>query len=365
MSDLMTAVTVVDACGRAGVPALLVSDPGMGKSSLVRGLAQAEGVPCETVLGSLREPADFAGPPVVTDAGVVLDAPAWAKRLRVAECGYLFLDELTTTAPATQAAMLAVALDRMVGDVRLPDRVRVVAGANPPDSAAGGYELEPPLANRFCHVGFAPSVEEWLDGMATGWGVAPVSRTVACDVVRAATARGAVVGFVRANPTLLDGFSSAAQTGGAWPSRRTWSMVAQVLPHLRDDDSAAVQAVVFGLVGEGAGVEFLTWRQNADLPDPVAVIEDPASFDWGSRPDRVWAVLSGVTAWAAARATVEAWRSAWGPLVAAAEAGAPDVAGAAARTLARARPANAAVPRAARRFAPMLVAAGLAEDVAA
>ena len=78
MSDLATTVTVIDACGRSQVPVLLLSDPGMGKSSLVRGLAAAEGMPCETVLGSIREPADVAGMPVVTGAGVVLDPPAWA-----------------------------------------------------------------------------------------------------------------------------------------------------------------------------------------------------------------------------------------------------------------------------------------------
>lgn len=59
MADLATAVTVLDANGRAGVPSLLISGPGMGKSSLVRGLAAADGVLCKTVLGSLREPSDF------------------------------------------------------------------------------------------------------------------------------------------------------------------------------------------------------------------------------------------------------------------------------------------------------------------
>ena len=141
MTDLATAVTVIDACGRAHVPVLLLSDPGMGKSSLVRGLAAAEGVPCETVLGSIREPVVLAGLPVVTDAGLVLEPPAWAKRLHSAEAGYLFLDELTTCPPAVQAAMLAVALDRVVGDLTLPDGVRVVAGANPPDRAADGWEV--------------------------------------------------------------------------------------------------------------------------------------------------------------------------------------------------------------------------------
>ncbi|EUA09613.1 hypothetical protein I553_3697 [Mycobacterium xenopi 4042] len=58
-----------------------------------------------------------------------------------------------------------------------------------------------------------------------------------------------------------------------------------MLSHLRADDVAATQAAVFGLVGEGAGAEFLSWVATADLPDPDAVIADPARVDWaGERP---------------------------------------------------------------------------------
>ena len=89
-------LTVMRAAGRAGVAVLLWGKPGVGKSSLLAALAEAEGLPMETVLASLREPADFAGLPVVQDTGVELAAPAWATRLAMADEGYLFLDELTT-----------------------------------------------------------------------------------------------------------------------------------------------------------------------------------------------------------------------------------------------------------------------------
>ena len=309
----------------------------------------------------------MAGMPVVTGAGVVLDPPAWAKRLAAAEAGYLFLDELTTCPPAVQAAMLAVALDRTVGDLRLPDGVRVIAGANPPDRAADGWEISPPLANRFAHVQYAPSVEDWLDGTRVGWSAPPASRAIGAEPIRSAAVLAAVTGFVQRRPDLLHAFpDTAAASGGAWPSRRVWDMLRRALAHLRGDDHAAVQTVTFGLVGEGAGVEFLTWWREADLPDPSAVIADPSIVEWGDRPDRVWAVLSGVVGYAASQATVEAWRAAWGPLLAAAEHGAPDVAAAAARVLGRVRPAKAAVPAAVRtKFQPVLVAAGLAEVGAA
>src|SRR5215831_16965041 len=118
--DLATTVTVIDACAKARVPTLLISDPGVGKSSLIRSLAAHHGVPCETVLGSIREPADIAGLPVITDDGVMLYPPGFAKRLTEAGAGFLFLDELTVCPPSVQGAMMAVVLDRMVGDLRLP-----------------------------------------------------------------------------------------------------------------------------------------------------------------------------------------------------------------------------------------------------
>jgi integrase len=44
-------------------------------------------------------------------------------------------------------------LERVVGDLELPDAVSVVAAANPPEMSAGGWDPSPPLANRFCHIG--------------------------------------------------------------------------------------------------------------------------------------------------------------------------------------------------------------------
>src|SRR5207248_9254246 len=131
--------------------------------------AEADGVPCETVIGSLREPSDFAGLPVVTDDGVRMEPPAWARRLHEAQAGYLFLDELSTSPPAVQAAMLGVALERRVGDLLLPRAVQVVAAANPPERAADGWDLSPPLANRFLHIAYTPAVDGWVEGMTAGF----------------------------------------------------------------------------------------------------------------------------------------------------------------------------------------------------
>jgi hypothetical protein len=361
MTSAATLVTVLRAAGRAGVAVCLWGDPGTGKSSLIQAAAAADGVPCETVIGSLREPSDFAGLPVVGDVGVHLEAPSWAKRLHEAGAGYLFLDELSTSPPAVQAAMLAVALERRVGDLQLPRSVQIVAAANPPERAADGWDLTPPLANRFLHVAYAPPVDGCLDGMTAGFSLPAAAWVAQPNRERSAIARANVAAFIRCRPSLLDAFpANPSASGRAWPSRRTWTMLADVLALLADDDNEAAHLAACGLVGEGPAIEYLTWRRETDLPDPVLVIANPGSVAWRSLdPSRVWAILAAVIGLSTGKNTIEAWRAAWGPLAAAAEMGKGDVAAACARSLLVARPPNARPPLEVRAFVGVLRDAGL------
>ena len=161
-------------CGPRPCAGLALVRPRHGKVNVVRALAAADRLPVETVIGSQREPVDIAGWPVVTDGAVqTLALPDWAKTLINAKGGYLLLDEISTCSASVQAAMLTVALERMVGRTKLPDEVRIVAAANPPDRSAGGVDLTPPMANRFLHIDFEPTAEEWLTGMRSSFATLP------------------------------------------------------------------------------------------------------------------------------------------------------------------------------------------------
>ncbi len=140
----------------ADLPVLLWGEPGIGKTAALTQLAESLDLPLTTVIASVHEPSDFSGLPVVGDdpaeQGVPLAPPDWAVRLVRAGRGLLFLDELSTAPPAVQAALLRLVLERRIGALRLPPGVRIVAAANPRSSAADGWELSPPLANRFVHL---------------------------------------------------------------------------------------------------------------------------------------------------------------------------------------------------------------------
>ncbi len=350
----------------AGVPVLLWGAPGTGKTSVIRALADAAGLPCETVIASIREPSDFAGLPIVDRDGaagpqVSFAPPAWARALAAAGSGLAFFDEISTAPPAVQAALLRVVLERTVGDLVLPESVSIVAAANPPDQAADGWELSPPLANRFCHLDWEVDAATVAAGFAGGWPIPTLAAVPGRWADRLAVARAWVAGFLTVRPMLaLAVPDDASAAGRAWPSPRSWEMAArlQCAALAAGADELVVSLLVRGCVGPGAGVEFLTWLQEADLPDPEAVLADPESFVLPERGDRAYAALTSVAAAVAADPTPDRWARGW-KAFGRASAAAPDVAAAAARTLARCRPSGAPLPPELRAFAPLLRDAGL------
>ena len=117
-------------------------------------------------------------------------------------------------------------------------------------------------------------------------------------------------------------------------------------------------ALVAGCVGQGPGIELLTWRDELDLPDPEAVLADPLRFELPDRGDRAYAVLTSVAAAVMADPTPERWAAGWRVMGRAGEQ-APDVAAMAARMLASCRPPGAAAPPEAAGFLRLLSDAGL------
>ena len=348
---------------QSGVPVLAWGPPGVGKTAVITALADSLSLPLEVVLASIREPADFSGLPVIRDDGVRMEAPSWARRLAEAGKGILFLDEISTAPPAVQAALLRVVLDRVVGDLELPPGVAVVAAANPPEQAAGGWDLSPPLANRFCHLSWALNTQGWIDGMIQGWPVPSVPRLPDNWEAGIPASRTLVAAFIRHRPHLLLQLpESEEQAGKAWPSPRSWDMAARLLAASNaaqaGDDAAA--SLVAGCVGEGAGLEFLAWRKALDLPDPEAVLAAPDSFKVPERGDQAFAVLTAVVTAAVSNLTSERWMAAWQVLARAADQGAKDIAAAAAKALAQARKPGLPLPqKELQGFIPLLKAGGL------
>jgi hypothetical protein len=346
----------------ADLPVLLWGEPGIGKTATLEQLADGLGLPLTTVIASVHEPSDFAGLPVVGDdpatQGVPMAPPDWAVQLVRAGRGLLFLDELSTAPPAVQAALLRVVLERRVGALRLPPGVRIVAAANPRSSAADGWELSPPLANRFVHLQWTYEHEVVVRGLAGTWPRAVLPR-LDPDLLPAAVARArrAVCGFLEARPTLVHRLpDSEARRGGAWPSPRSWDMTLRLIAFATAAGVSreVLSMLVRGTVGDGPGLELLAFVDRLDLPDPETLLADPAAANLPHRGDLRQATLDGVVEAVRKRPDRSRWDAAWAVLVRALETGAPDLVVVPASTLAALRRDEWPVPVEMERLAPVV-----------
>ncbi|GAA3391662.1 sigma 54-interacting transcriptional regulator [Cryptosporangium minutisporangium] len=325
--DRDSALEALALAAAANLPVLLWGQPGIGKSSTIEQLAADFGVGLETVIASVHEPSDFAGLPIVGPDpdrnGVPMAPPDWAVRLHRAGSGLLFLDELSSAPPAVQAALLRVVLERRVGSLPLPPAVRVVAAANPPDTAAGGWQLAAPLANRFVHLHWQHDPRIVVRGLGGTWPRLRPPR-LRPDALEQAVrrARAGVCGFLTARPDYAHRLPTRTEArGGAWPSPRTWEMALRLMAFTfaaeggdigRLDETLSV--LLRGTLGDGAGLELMAYLDRADLPDPEDVLRDPDGFAPPHRGDLVNAVLTAMVEAVRRRCTRPRWEAGWAVL---------------------------------------------------
>ncbi|MFE6921109.1 AAA family ATPase [Nocardia sp. NPDC057663] len=357
----------------ADLPVLLWGEPGIGKTAALTQLAESLDLPLTTVIASVHEPSDFSGLPIIGDDpaahGVPMAPPDWAVKLARTGRGLLFLDELSTAPPAVQAALLRVVLERRIGALQLPPGVRIVAAANPRSSAADGWELSPPLANRFVHLQWTHDHDVVVRGLGGTWPRATLPRLAPEKLPEAvAFARRAVCGLLAARPKLVHQMpTSETRRGGAWPSPRSWEMTLRLIAFATAADAGrdVVSMLVRGTVGDGAGFELLTSIDRMDLPDPELLLADPDAAELPERGDLRQAVLDAVVAAVRKRPAKSRWDAAWELLVKAVETGAPDLVVVPATTLATLRRDNWEVPASIEQLAGMVSVSQRADRAAA
>ncbi|GHJ44080.1 ATPase AAA [Catellatospora sp. TT07R-123] len=343
----------------ADLPVLLWGEPGIGKTAALNQLAESLDLPLTTVIASVHEPTDFSGLPIVGDdpavQGVPMAPPDWAVRLVRAGRGLLFLDELSTAPPAVQAALLRLVLERRVGALSLPPGVRIVAAANPRSSAADGWELSAPLANRFVHLQWAHDHDVVVRGLGGTWPRASLPRLDPARLPESvAYARRAVCTLLAARPALVHKLPTGeSRRGGPWPSPRSWDMALRLIAFgtAAGTGREVLSMLVRGTVGDGPGLELLASLDRLDLPDPETLLADPGSAVLPERGDLRQAVLDGVVEAVRRRPDRSRWDAAWSLLVLALETGAPDLVVVPAATLASLRQDGWEVPTAIERLA--------------
>jgi len=241
-------------CIKIKRPVFIWGPPGIGKSDIVKQIGDEQNRPVIDVRLSLWEPTDIKGIPYYNSS---LNTMSWAPPAELPtdpdSNAILFLDELNSAAPATQAAAYQLILNRRVGTYRLPDGVSIVAAGNRETDKGVTYRMPAPLANRFLHVELRTDFEDWLF-----WATAN-------------NVHQQVVGYLSfAKQDLYDFDPKSASRSFATP--RSWSFVSDLL--VDDDlDDNTLTDLISGAVGEGPTHKFMAHRKvSKQMPNPEDIL---------------------------------------------------------------------------------------------
>lgn len=261
----------LDALWTTRWPAFIWGPPGVGKSAIVARLAADRGLTLVDIRAPLLDPTDLRGIPAVVGDRAEWFAPSFLPREGAAP-GILFFDELNAAPPIVQASLYQLVLDRRIGEYRLPDGWRIVAAGNREQDRSVVFRMPDALANRFVHLDFTPSFDDWRD-WAVGRHLNPM-----------------IVAFLSLRRELLH------KPGGserAFPTPRSWEIAADIL----DAFGSAVPSddALAGTVGTGAAIELQKFMQSElTAADIDAVLAAPETAKLPTKISGLYVLVSNI-----------------------------------------------------------------------
>lgn len=241
-------------------PTLVRGAPGVGKSTIVKTIAEELGIGFIDMRLSEMERVDIAGLPSIENSMTKWNVPSILPQDPTSK-GILLLDEITAAPSDVQVAAYQLVLDRCISNsnYKLPNGWYIVAAGNRTVDRAVARPLSSALANRFAHYE--------LEANAKDWNLWAVSKHI----------HSSVTGFINYRPELLFNMDNNQNLEAGWPSPRSWERVANAI-QLFANNETVFQKAVYGIVGQKAGTEFLAFYKISTKFDNVLdVMLDPKS----------------------------------------------------------------------------------------
>lgn len=211
---------------------------GVGKSSVVRQVAEHFGVPLVDLRLTTIEPVDIRGAIYADDVqGKTVWFPPEFLPTPDLPAGILFLDELTAADQRLQISAYSLILDRRVGNYHLPDGWQVIAAGNASFHGAVSHDMGTALADRMFHFNVQTVIDAFL------------AHAVVMDFAPE------VMAYLKVRPDRLDDTQSqlaADHLVGASP--RGWEDISNVLKSSMSD--TAKRVFVQGRIGAANAAEF-------------------------------------------------------------------------------------------------------------
>ena len=211
--------------------------PGIGKTEIVKQVADELGIDLIVWHLSTIEPSDFLGIPKIVSIAdgeeVDEETPGAVERtvFRLPSIFptsngkndkglILFFDELNRAKGPVLSASLQLTLEGQVGTYKIPSKCVIVAAGNRKEDVGGDVrEIEGALANRFTHVNLVPKFEDWLKwAMVEKW---KAGEGVDPSVVGQRKVHPDVISFLSMHKEFFHKFDDEKEELG-WPSPRSW-----------------------------------------------------------------------------------------------------------------------------------------------
>ena len=263
---------------KAGLVPNLLGSPGVGKSDIVRKIAEKLNVKVIDFRLSQADPTELNGFPTLDKVNNRAHyAPPIAFPLEGDPIpdGYkgwlLFFDEINTAAQLIQAASYKILLDRMVGEHKLHPKLIMACAGNLSTDKAIVNRLSTAMQSRLIHFNLEVNLEDWLT-----WAYA-----------NGVDSR--VITFVQFRPELLHKFDPS-HSDHTFPCPRTWVFLSRMIRNWTEigEDKTAL---LTGTIGEGAGLEFQGYLDIfGSLPTIGKIIQSPKTTEVSNRPDVLWAI---------------------------------------------------------------------------
>lgn len=210
------------------------------------------------------------------------------------EPSVVLLDELTCAGHSIQAAALQW--------VNNPSaNCWMFAAANPPDKAAAGVDLTPPMVNRLCVLPWETPVEAIREGWRNGLAFPDPQVPLLPNNWRDYLAKWGVLldEFIQRFPDRLEAYpKDPAKAAEPYPTPRSWTNVIKLLAAAESVSASknVRRLLTVGCVGDGAGAEFLAFLDMQALPDPEEVLASPETLQLPRRGDLAVAIVKSILA---------------------------------------------------------------------
>lgn len=161
----------IKTCMKARLVPFIQGSPGMGKSAIVKEIADEYGLKLIDCRLSSMEPTDLLGLPWINNGKAEFNPynlfPLEDTPIPNGYEGWLlFLDEFNSASKATQAAAYRVVLDREIGQHKLHSHCFVVAAGNLSTDNAIVNSLSTAMLSRVIHLHIGINIEDWITDFA-------------------------------------------------------------------------------------------------------------------------------------------------------------------------------------------------------